>query len=126
MPKKRKIVKIDSRTGRTLCVYKSLSEAAVCTGQTRDQIYRCAERKGFTRDSFYWRWPEDVGCAPSSRPRKKTIACHNALTGETKVFYGAQKAAIYMLCSVDSVYKGLARGRPVKCVYELKTIGECA
>ena len=35
MPKKRKIVKIDSRTGRTLCVYKSLSEAAVCTGQTQ-------------------------------------------------------------------------------------------
>lgn len=71
MPKKRKIVKIDSRTGRTLCVYKSLSEAAVCTGQTRDQIYRCAERKGFTRDSFYWRWPEDVGVRPEQPPQKK-------------------------------------------------------
>lgn len=128
MPAKRKVVKLDSMSGRKLCVYKSLADAAACTGQSRDQIYRCAERKGYTYDSFFWRWPEDVESgeiAPNPR-KKKFISCHNILTGETKVFQDASKAAAYMYCSVDSVYKGLSRGRPVGGVYELRSLDPCA
>lgn len=128
MPARRKVVKMDSRTGRKLCVYRSLAEAAACTGQSRDQIYRCAQRRGYTYDSFYWRWPEDVDCSArdQGQRKKKLIACRNMLTGETKVFQGARKAAAYMYCSVDSVYKGLSRGRPVGGVYELEALEACA